>query len=58
MELLDTVNPKFARIVAEYWDKKLCFAGNGFSHLSKHEQEAREIILSLITLHRSANEGG
>jgi hypothetical protein len=54
MELLDTVNPRFAMFVAEYWEEKLCFTGSNFAHLSKHEQEAREIILSLITLHRSS----
>ncbi len=58
MELLHTVNPKFARIVAEFWDKKLCLEEYEFSHLSTHEQEARKLVLSLITLHRSANEGG
>ena len=57
MELLDTVNPKFARSVAEYWEDKLCVTGSNFNHLSKHEQEAREIILSLITLHRSSDCG-
>jgi hypothetical protein len=58
MELLHTVNPVFASIVAKYWKKKLCFEEYEFSHLSTHEQEARELILSLITLHRSAREGG
>lgn len=54
IELLETVNPFFAQIIAEYWQEKLCSSGSNFAHLSRQEQEARDIILSLITSHRAA----
>jgi len=53
IELLETVNPFFAQIIAEYWQEKLCSSGSNFAHLSRSEQESRDIILSLITSHRA-----
>ena len=54
IELLETVDELFARIIAKYWEEKLYSSGTNFADLSRQEQEARHIIFSLITSHRSA----
>ena len=38
----------------QYWEQQLRFSGSSFAHLSRQEQEARDIILNLITSYRTA----
>ncbi len=50
LELLNTVDPVFARILAEYWEEKLGLGANSFAaKLGREELECRRLVFSLIT---------
>jgi hypothetical protein len=50
VDLLNTVDPTFARIIAEYWEEKLGLGVGGFAEkVSTDELESRRLVLSLIT---------
>ena len=59
VDLLNTVDPAFARIIAEYWEEKLGLGANNFAaKLTREEQESRRIVLSLITSGVTRGGGG
>ena len=50
VDLLNTVDPTFARIIAEYWEDKLGLRAGGFAEkLPTDQQESRRLVFSLIT---------